>query len=39
MIDGRLFTSVYVVRSDAVRLISVRRSTASEQRDYDCDPG
>ena len=39
VIDGRLFTSVYVVRDDVMRLISVRRSNASEQRDYDLDSG
>lgn len=37
MVDGRLFTSVYVFRGEGVRLISVRRSNAGEQRDYDRD--
>ena len=34
-VDGKLFTVVHVWRGDAVRLISVRRSNASERRDYD----
>jgi hypothetical protein len=34
-VEGKLYTAVYVVRETAVRLISVRRSNASEQRDYD----
>lgn len=32
MIDGKLFTVVHVWRGDKVRLISVRRSNAGEQR-------
>lgn len=39
LVDGKLHTAVYVVRGDLVRLISVRRSNASEQRDYDSDSG
>ena len=35
MIDGKLYTVVHVWRGDVVRLISVRRSNAGEQRDYD----
>jgi uncharacterized protein len=35
MVDGKLYTLVYVWRGDILRLISVRRSNASEQRDYD----
>ena len=35
VVEGKLYTAVYVVREAAVRLISVRRSNASEQRDYD----
>lgn len=32
---GKLYTVVIVWRGDDVRLISVRRSNAGEQRDYD----
>lgn len=39
MVEGKLFTVVYVWRGDRVRLISVRRSNAGEQRDYNRDPG
>lgn len=35
LVEGKLYAAVYVVRETAVRLISVRRSNASEQRDYD----
>jgi uncharacterized DUF497 family protein len=35
LIDGKLYTVVHVWRGDNVRLISTRRSNASEQRDYD----
>jgi uncharacterized DUF497 family protein len=35
MVDGKLHTAVYVMRGEVVRLISVRRSNTSEQRDYD----
>lgn len=37
VIEGKHFTLVYVERMDKLRLISVRRSNASEQRDYDRD--
>lgn len=37
-IEGRLHTAVYVWRGERIRLISVRRSNANEQRDYDSDP-
>lgn len=39
LIDGKLYTAVHVWRGDIIRLISVRRSNASEQRDYYSDPG
>jgi uncharacterized DUF497 family protein len=35
MIEGRLYTAIHVWRGEVVRFISVRRSNASEQRDYD----
>ena len=35
MVDGKLHTAIHVWRDDVVRFISVRRSNASEQRDYD----
>ena len=35
LVDGKLYTAAHVWRGDVVRLISVRRSNASEQRDYD----
>ena len=35
MIDGKLWTAVHIRRGAIVRLISVRRSNANEQRDYD----
>jgi uncharacterized DUF497 family protein len=38
IVDGKLFTVVYVERGAATRLISVRRSNGREQRDYDRDP-
>ena len=37
-VEGKLYTVVYVWRDDMIRLISVRRSNASEQRDYHSDP-
>lgn len=37
-VDGKLHTAVYVERHEVIRLISVRRSNAGEQRDYDRDP-
>jgi uncharacterized protein len=39
MVGGKLYTAVHVWRGDVVRMISVRRSNAVEQRDYDSDPG
>lgn len=39
MVDGKLWTAIHVWRGDVVRLISVRRSNAREQRDYHRDPG
>jgi uncharacterized protein len=39
MVEGKLYTAVHVWRGDVIRLISVRRSNASEQRDYHSDPG
>lgn len=38
-IDGKLYTAVHVWRGEVIRLISARRSNASEQRDYHSDPG
>ena len=38
-VNGKLYKVVYVVRGENTRLISVRRSNVSEQRDYDSDPG
>ena len=35
LVGGRLYTAVHVWRDDKIRLISVRRSNASEQRDYN----
>ncbi|WP_232492973.1 BrnT family toxin [Novosphingobium kaempferiae] len=35
LVDGRLFTLIYVWRDERIRLISVRRSNTGEQRDYD----
>ncbi len=35
MVDGKLYTAIHVWRGPAVRFLSVRRSNASEQRDYD----
>lgn len=37
-VDGKLFTAIYVMRDQIIRLISVRRSNDREQRDYDSDP-
>lgn len=39
MVGGKLYTAVYVLRGERARMISVRRSNGSEQRDYDRDPG
>ena len=38
-VDGKLYTAVHVWRGNVVRMISVRRSNASERRDYDRDSG
>ena len=35
LVDGKLYIAVHVWRGEMIRLISVRRSNASEQRDYD----
>jgi uncharacterized DUF497 family protein len=35
MVGGKFYTAVHVWRGDLVRIISVRRSNAREQRDYD----
>jgi uncharacterized protein len=35
MVEGKLYTTVYIWRDDVLRLISVRRSNAGEQRDYN----
>lgn len=37
-VDGKLYTAIHVWRGDTIRMISVRRSNAREQRDYDSDP-
>lgn len=34
-VDGRHWTAIHVWRDDICRMISVRRSNAGEQRDYD----
>lgn len=39
LVEGKLFTAVHVWRDGAIRLISVRRSNAGEQRDYYSDSG
>ena len=39
IVDGKCYTAVHVWRGDMARMISVRRSNASERRDYDSDPG
>lgn len=39
-VDGRLWTTVYVIRGDICRLISVRKSNGTESRQYEnSDPG
>jgi uncharacterized protein len=38
MVDGKLWTAVYVWRDGTMRMISVRRSNDGEQRDHDRDP-
>ena len=35
LVDEKLYTVVHVLRGEIVRIISVRRSNASERRDYD----
>ena len=35
LIDGKLYTAVFVWREARMRMISVRRSNAREQREYD----
>jgi len=39
LVDGKLWTPIHVWRGVVVRMISVRRSNAGEQKDYDRDPG
>ena len=39
LVEGKLWTAIHVWRGEIVRMISVRRSNAREQRDYDSDPG
>lgn len=39
MVDGKLWTAVHVWRGETMRMITVRRSNAGEQGDYDRDPG
>jgi uncharacterized DUF497 family protein len=38
LVDGKLYTAIHVWRGETVRMISVRRSNAGEQRDYDRNP-
>ena len=38
LVDGKLWTAVHLWRGGTVRMISVRRSNAGEQGDYDRDP-
>jgi uncharacterized DUF497 family protein len=35
IVAGKLYTAIHVWRGATIRLISVRRSNAGEQRDYD----
>ena len=37
VVDGKFYTAVFVERGEKTRLISVRRSNNSEQRDYNSD--
>jgi len=37
--DGKLYTAIYTIRGERLRMISVRRSNAREQRDYNSNPG
>ena len=39
MVGGKLWTAIHVWRDEVARMISVRRSNAGEQRDYDRDSG
>jgi uncharacterized DUF497 family protein len=39
LVNGKLYTAVHVWRGEVIRLISVGRSNAGEQRDYHSDPG
>ena len=39
MVGDKLYSAVYVDRGAHVRMISVRRSNASERREYDRDSG
>ncbi len=39
IVEGKFFTVVHVWRGEVIRLISVRRSNAREQRDYHSDSG
>jgi len=39
LVSGKLYTAIHVWRGNVVRMISVRRSNAREQRDYDSDTG
>jgi len=38
-VDGKLWTAIHVWRDGIARMISVRRSNAGEQGNYDRDPG
>ena len=38
VVGDRLWTAIHARRGGTVRMISVRRSNASKQRDYDRDP-
>lgn len=39
LVETKLHTAVFVMRDEVTRFISVRRSNASEQRDYDSHSG
>lgn len=39
MVDGKLYTAVFVPRGAAIRMIPVRRSNSGEQKEYGRDPG
>ena len=39
LVDGKLWTAVHVYRGETVRFLSVRRSNAGEQRNYDSASG